>query len=95
MEYLMTYLLAEDVGVLEQKFRITRKLVDSIHGQVLRLSQAGLFVQKNDQIYKREFVSMLGSGPESFLGFLKFPRFQIQVTKIKLAVGECWSVIKE
>ena len=48
----MTYLLAEYVGVLEQKLRITWELVDSFYSQVLGLSKAGILVKKNDQIDK-------------------------------------------
>ena len=51
-ENLMVYLLAEYVGILEQKFWITRELVDGFYSQVLSLSKAGMLVKKNDQIDK-------------------------------------------
>ena len=47
MEKLITYLLAKDVCVLEQKFRVTGELVDGLYSQALRLSQARLLVKEN------------------------------------------------
>ena len=48
----MTYLLAKDVGVLEQKLRITWELVDGFYSQILSLFKTGLLVKKNNQINK-------------------------------------------
>ena len=52
MEKLLIYLLAKDVGVLEQKFRITWELVDGLESQCLCLSQPGFLVKENQQINK-------------------------------------------